>query len=227
MKDLLFLHGAIGAESQFQPLQNVLKDRFNIHTLNFSGHGGKTMHDAFSIEQFASEVLAYLDSNNIATIRIFGYSMGGYVALYLAKFHSERINGIFTLATKLDWTPEIAERETKMLNADKIAEKIPAFAAELKRRHEPNDWRIVLQKTTEMMVGLGNRNPLQLEDFKTIENPIRIAIGDKDAMVSLEETIAVYRNLPNASFIVLPDTQHPIEKVDVQRLADELGLYFS
>lgn len=226
MKDLLLLHGAIGAKSQFSELVRTLKSQYKIHALNFSGHGGAAMSEAFSIEQFADEVLDYLNANQISKIDIFGYSMGGYVALYLAKNQPERIRGIFTLATKFEWTPEIAERETKMLKAEKIAEKIPVFAAQLENRHAPNDWKTVLSKTAEMMIGLGAHNPLSPEDFKTIENTVRIGIGDKDMMVTLEETIAVYRSLPNATLVVFPDTQHPIEKVSTERLASGLQDFF-
>jgi esterase/lipase len=41
MKDILLLHGAIGAKDQLQPLADALKDRYIVHTLNFSGHGGE------------------------------------------------------------------------------------------------------------------------------------------------------------------------------------------
>lgn len=226
MNDLLLVHGAIGASAQFRALKDALANQYKIHTLDFSGHGGKPMNDSFSIEKFADEVLDYLNQNQIGRIHIFGYSMGGYVALYLAKKHPERVASIFTLATKFKWTPEIAQREIKMLNADKIAEKIPAFASELQTRHTATDWRIVLSKTAQMMIGLGNKNPLAIDDFKAILNPVRIAIGDKDMMVTLEETIVVYRELPNATLVVFPDTQHPIEKVNVERLVLELQSFF-
>jgi pimeloyl-ACP methyl ester carboxylesterase len=226
MKQILLLHGAIGSKNQFDALAKSLENQYEIHSLNFSGHGGAAIKEAFSIEQFAAEILAFLDQNQIDQIDIFGYSMGGYVALYLAKTHPERIGRIFTLATKFEWTPEIARRETKMLNADKIAEKIPTFALELEKRHLPNDWKLVLKQTAQMMIGLGNHNPLSPDVFKTIENRTRIAIGDKDMMVTLEETIAVYRNLPNATFSVLANTQHPIEKVNVERLAYEIESFF-
>lgn len=226
MKAVLFLHGAIGSKNQFASLSKMMAAKFEIHTLDFSGHGGAPFNGNFSIEMFAGETLAYLDANGISTIDIFGYSMGGFVALYLARNHPDRVGSIFTLATKFEWTPDIAQREIKMLNAEKIAEKIPRFAAELEKRHAPNDWKTVLHKTADMMIGLGENNPLSAEDFNIIGNRTRIAIGDKDAMVTLEETIAVYRNLSNASFAVLPETQHPIEKVNPDRLAYELDRFF-
>lgn len=225
MQDLLLLHGAIGSKEQFEPLKSALQNRFKIHMLNFSGHGDAAMNGDFSIPNFAAEVLQYLESNQIKSISVFGYSMGGYVALYLAKQHPEKITKVFTLATKFEWNPEISKREIKMLDASKIEEKIPAFASVLEKRHK-NDWKIVLQKTAAMMIGLGENNPLALEDYAAIVHPVRIAIGDKDAMVSLEETVAVYRRLPNATFMVFPDTQHPIEKVDLERLSNELENFF-
>jgi|TARA_R110000782_G_scaffold1119_1_gene4043 pimeloyl-ACP methyl ester carboxylesterase len=138
MKNLLILHGAIGSKSQFNSLASLLNNQFNIHLLNFSGHGGEAFKENFNIPQFADDVLVYLEQQKVESIDIFGYSMGGYVALYLAKNHPEKVNKIITLGTKLSWTPDIAAKETKMLVAEKMEEKIPAFAEILKTRHHPN-----------------------------------------------------------------------------------------
>ena len=226
MKHLLLLHGAIGAKDQLQPLAEKLNGQFIVHTLNFSGHGGAKMPEEFSIETFAADVLTYLKANSIEQVNIFGYSMGGYVALYLAKHHPEKVEKVFTLGTKFLWSPEIAAKELKMLDAGKIAEKLPAFAATLEKRHAPNDWKDVLKRTAEMMTALGNKNVLTTADYNGIGHPVLVGIGDKDTMVTLEETIDVYRSLKNAGLLVLPDTQHPIEKVDQARLADEIIRFF-
>ena len=47
-------------------------------------------------------------------------------------------------------------------------------------------------------------------------------VGDRDTTVSVEESAAAYRALPSGELMVLPRTQHPIERVDVYRLADVL-----
>jgi pimeloyl-ACP methyl ester carboxylesterase len=226
MQHLLLLHGAIGSSLQMAALEDALKENFQIHTLNFSGHGGSALSDEFSIERFAGDVLNYIAEQNIPAANIFGYSMGGYVALYLAKHHPEKVGSIFTFATKFEWTPEIAARETKMLDPAVIEEKVPTFAKQLENRHHPADWKEVLRRTAEMMTRLGEKNPLQQEDFKSIGHQILVGIGDRDTMVTLEETIAVYRNLPQGSLIVLPETPHPIEKISVERLANEIRSFF-
>jgi pimeloyl-ACP methyl ester carboxylesterase len=226
MKHLLLLHGAIGAKDQLIPLGEKLNGHFYVHMLNFSGHGGQPIPDDFSIRAFADDVLRYLDDNKIAQVSIFGYSMGGYVALFLARYFPEKVNQIFTLATKFDWTPEIAARETGMLDAAKIAEKIPAFANQLEGRHHPVDWKQLLQKTAVMMCDMGDENPLKKEDFEAIDCPVLVGIGDSDTMVSLEESISVYRLLPKSNLIVLPKTQHPIEKIDIGQLTAAINNFF-
>jgi hypothetical protein len=40
MDNLLFLHGALGAKSQFSEIEELLSGSFSVHSINFSGHGG-------------------------------------------------------------------------------------------------------------------------------------------------------------------------------------------
>jgi hypothetical protein len=51
-------------------------------------------------------------------------------------------------------------------------------------------------------------------------------LGDRDKMVSLEETMAVYQGLPNAQFAILPQTAHPIEATDMELLSFMLIRFF-
>lgn len=226
MKKLLLLHGAIGAASQFDRLKEELKDRFEIFTMNFSGHGGEVMPEKFSIELFAEDVLNFFEKNNLENIDVFGYSMGGYVALYIASLHKNKINRIFTTATKFDWNEESSVKESKMLNPAKIEEKIPAFAKSLEKRHTPQDWKVVLNKTAEMMIDLGKKPVLSDDVLDKIENEVLISVGDKDTMVSLEETANAAGKLKNGKLFIFADTEHPIEKVDVKKLSEEINKFF-
>ena len=226
MQNLLLLHGAIGAADQLQPLADSLAEHYTIHTLNFSGHGGTDFTNNFSIENFAQEVLTFLAENNFATISIFGYSMGGYVGAWLAKYHPEKIDQLMTLGTKWHWSPEVAQKEVKMLNADVISQKLPDFAAALQTRHQPNDWREVLSRTATMLLNMGNQPPLSVDDFPNLSQSIRVMLGDRDRMVTLAETVEVYQRLTKGSLAVLPQTPHPIEQVNVERLVYEIRAFF-
>jgi len=221
MEHLLLLHGALGAADQLNPLKQLLKDKFTVHSFNFNGHGGASFPGAaFSIAGFAEEIGAYLLAHRIERTYIFGYSMGGYAALYFAAQHAQKVAGVVTLATKFYWDETTAAKEITMLNPAKIEEKVPAFAKVLAARH--SDWKLLLQQTAGMMLEMGKRNPLVGTGYSTIETPVLLMLGDRDKMVSLDETVNVYKRLPNAALCVLPNTDHPIEKVGAERIAFEV-----
>lgn len=225
MKTIILLHGAIGAKDQLEPLAVELKQQgYNVFTLSFSGHGQTPFQTNFGIEQFALELEQFIKTNNLYKPTVFGYSMGGYVALYLAHQQPALLGNIITLGTKFEWSPAIAQKEVKMLDSKTIIEKVPKFAEALQKRHG-NDWELLLQKTAEMMLSLGNKNVLTLNDFTTIENKVLIGLADKDNMVTLEETTAVYKQLKNGAMYMLPNTKHPIETVNVGLLGEMIKVF--
>lgn len=217
--NLLLLHGALGSEVQLQPLQKLLSKDFNVHPLNFEGHGGRNSDDEFNMERFAENVVEKLQELNISQTHIFGYSMGGYVALTFAKKHPEKVEKIVTLGTKFNWTVESAQQEVKMLNPDKIEEKVPAFAKRLHELHQPNDWKEVMHKTANMMLTLANGKKLTNIDLQQIPHKVLIGIGALDNMVSVEESENAATQLPNGSLKIINDVKHPIEKVEMNILA--------
>jgi len=212
---LLILHGAIGASSQLKAIAEKLSANYEVYLFDFPGHGGKELPDKpFSIALFSAEVLRYIQENKLEQLTIFGYSMGGYVAMHLAKYHPSFIRRVITLGTKFHWDEATANKEIKMLDAAAIVAKVPAFAAAQETMHAPNDWKEVLQRTADMLVEMGRDNPLKPEDYKEIKVPCLIMLGDRDKMVTLEETVTVYKSLSDAQMAMLPGTPHPVEQVD-------------
>ncbi|MDR6463157.1 alpha/beta hydrolase [Chryseobacterium sediminis] len=212
MPHLLLLHGALGHSDIFTPYRSTLSQYFTVHTPLFSGHGDKELPaEGISIEKYTQELSEYCEVNNLTDVSIFGHSMGGYAALCYAMKNSENVNSIITLGTKFDWTEEQALKESKMLNPDVILEKIPQYAQLLESQHG-SKWKQLLPAIADLMIDLGKNPPLE-NNLATINIPIQIMVGDKDNMVTLEESSRVYRSLPNAKLAVLPDTKHPLDKV--------------
>jgi len=223
---LLLLHGALASGHQFDGFSPRLAGRFDVHAPDFPGHGGRVIPDEpLSVPLFASSVLEYLDAHRLQTVPVFGYSMGGYVALYLAAHHPERIARVFTLATKLAWSPRVAEAEATRLDPEKMMSRAPSFAEALERIHAPRDWKAVLAKTADLLVTLGHDPPLTDHEYRIIETPAMLGVGDRDAMVSVEETRHAGELLKNGALWVLPDTAHPFEKVDHMLLAEKLATF--
>ncbi len=216
---LLLLHGALGSAAQFSDLCQHLPEREQALAFHFPGHGGLPTDTEFSIAHFAGHTLSYMDQAGIERARFFGYSMGGYVALYLAWQHPERVESIATLGTKFDWTPGSAAQETARLDPGKIAAKVPAFAQMLAKRHAPADWEEVVRRTAGLLHELGNGAALDPDTFRAISCPVCIGLGDKDNMVSVAESRNVASIIPAGRFDLLEGVPHPFEQTDARVLA--------
>lgn len=223
---LLLLHGALGSAAQFDGLRRLLPADRPVLAPDFPGHGGAAADQPFSIAHFADHIIALLDDRSIHQVPVFGYSMGGYVALYLAWKYPERIERVFTLGTKLEWTPDVAARETARLDPEKIAAKVPAFAELLAARHTPADWQTVVRQTAQLLNALGNGSAIGPDAFEKIHCPVCIGLGAEDNMVTPEESQAVAAQIPFGVFEFLPGVKHPFEQVDLPLLSQRLKVFF-
>lgn len=228
MKTLILLPGAMGAAAQFESILPLLQSDFNVVPMDLPGHGlNPYASNAITVPQMADAFIAQLKQMGVQEpVAIFGHSLGGYLGLYLIKYYPGVVGKLFTLGTKWHWTPETAAKETAMLNPDKMMEKIPGFVNALKAKHT-QDWKVLVNNIADLMLDLGHFQYLDLTKLSDIETSVRIGLGDRDAMVSLDETIAQYRALKNAELQVYPNTPHPYEKVNISTLAQDIKAYFS
>jgi pimeloyl-ACP methyl ester carboxylesterase len=174
------------------------------------------------MENMAEQVIEHLDRERVERADIFGYSMGGYVALLLAARHPSRVGKVMTLATRLAWSPEIAARECMQLDAATIRQKVPKFAAQLEARHVASGWERLLADTADMMRALGDAPLLGPDEYGAMQCPVRLCVGDRDTTATVEDTRDVQRLIPDAELEVLPRTPHPFERVSMPRLVFSL-----
>jgi pimeloyl-ACP methyl ester carboxylesterase len=214
MQTLILTHGALGSSADLDKLAEALqKENYTVFTFSFSGHGNTDFETDFDIEQLTLELQQFILKNALVQPSVIGFSMGGYVALNLARRSPERIDKIITLGTKFNWSKEVVEKEVKLLDAEVMLTKVPAFAKSLELKHGEK-WKTLLLRTAELMRDISVNNYLNSESLKTIQNKTLVGLGDKDQIVSLEETISVYISLPKANMYILPNTKHPIEQLN-------------
>ncbi|MFA6058984.1 MAG: alpha/beta fold hydrolase [Taibaiella sp.] len=222
MRNLILLHGALGHSSNFEPYERYLSEHFRVHKILFHGHGDTSIPtEGIYMSGYVEQLHRYCEEHTLEEVHIFGYSMGGYVALSYALKYPGRVSSILTLATKLNWTEEGAIKESKMLNPDVIADKIPKYATQLATLHGTEQWKTLLPAIAGMMIDLGKKPLLTPENYAHINARVQLMIGDKDVMVTLDETLQAAKAIPEARLAVLPNTKHPIEQVRAKLL---LGL---
>lgn len=227
-KNIVLLHGALGTKNDLLPIKNLLQTKYNVFSFNFNGHGDRPLNTEkpFGIESFVDDLKLFLAENNLKSTSIFGYSMGGYIALYYAFKHAEQVEKIFTLGTKFYWNEDFSKKQAAFLNAEKLIEKVPSFAEYLASKHQHNNWKNVVHLTAQMMLDLGKNPLLNNDTISKIDTPTLISLGDKDDMVTKEESEEVVSLLPKGNFNILPETPHPIEKTNHSIIANALIEWF-
>ena len=228
MHDLVLLHGALGSSDQLDAVARSLRQQFQVHRLDFEGHAEAAARGRpFRVSHFVENVLELLQRERIDRASVFGYSMGGYVALCLALHHPERVDRIATLGTKFRWDPATAAREAARLDPATIRAKVPRFADALAARHErAGGWEAVLGRTADFLRELGDHPSLTDETLSRIPHRVRVLVGECDNTVSVEESEDVAKRLPSGSLTVLKDMPHPIEQVDINVLSPILEDFF-
>jgi pimeloyl-ACP methyl ester carboxylesterase len=221
---MILLHGALASAAQFDTLRAQLSPDLPVWPINLPGHGGLPAESEFSLDAFATAVLAYCDERQIAHLSLFGYSMGGYVALYLAWKYPERVSKVITLNTKLEWNPTVAAQMQGMMDTAKIIAKAPALAAQFEAYHAPEDWQKVAARTGAFMRDLGEGRGLPEAAFSQINCPVTLLRGEKDKVVSVEECQWAQERLPRGYYREIPESGHLLEQVDLGLLAAELGM---
>lgn len=212
---ILVLHGALGSAEQMRPVADALAPLGAVRALEFPGHGASPLGAReFSVPGFVAWLAAALRADERPLV--FGYSMGGYVALALEAARPGTFAGIVTLGTKFAWTPESASREAARLDAVVIREKVPRFAAALEARHAAADgWESVLARTGALLRQVGDRPLLDAASLARVACPVTVAVGEQDDTVSPAEAREAAGQVADGLAEVLPGIGHPIERVPV------------
>jgi pimeloyl-ACP methyl ester carboxylesterase len=111
---VLLLHGwTASADLQFFTAYRALAERCSFVAIDHRGHGrGLRTTEPFRLEDAADDAAAVLDALGIGSVVAVGYSMGGPVALLLARRHPALVTGMVLQATALEFNGTRMERLT-------------------------------------------------------------------------------------------------------------------
>ena len=209
LKNLILIHGALGNKKELFPIGDFLKNEYIIHYFEIPGHGERFKeNDKFNLKETTKDFHQFV--KNIGESYVFGFSLGGYLALNcLLEFKTTEIKGVVTLGTKLNWSPLIAEEEIKGLDAEKIAAFAPVLYKHLENIHGAKLNQVILN-TRQFLKDLGNSPTLNSSSVKSIQQAVRIVRGQKDRLVSREESQTIANQIKNCFYFEIPSFSHPI-----------------
>jgi pimeloyl-ACP methyl ester carboxylesterase len=214
---LVLLHGAFGATSAFAQLLPTLTATRQIIALDLQGHGRTADIDwPFSYEGMADDTAAFMRELGIESADIFGYSMGGGVALQLAIRHPNLVRKLVVASATYNsggMYPEVLEG-IATITPEAFAGS-PMEAEYLKLAPKPDAWPTLIDKIKQLDATVQD---WPAQDIQAIRAPTLLIIGDSD-VVRPEHAVELFRllgggvagdlsGLPDAQLAVLPGTTH-------------------
>ncbi len=217
---LLLLHGGLfNIDLQFgELLPSLAADRQVIAT-DFQGHGRTNDVDRpLGTESLASDVVGLLQHLDVPKVDVFGFSVGGAVALHLAIKHPELVRKAIISSVSFHPSGDRAE------NADAVGEMkvemiagTPMEADYLAKSPHPDldHLQVLLNKLGGYDKGAGGWSD---DDIRGIAAPTLITVGDNDA-VKLEHAVKFaqlrgsdvngdFVGVPASQLAVFPGTTH-------------------
>ena len=215
---LAVLHGAymtIDAMGEFVP---GLAQARQVIAVELQGHGrtADVEDRPLTYEQMAEDVAALIGHLGIEKADVFGYSMGGGVALQVAVRHPEVVRKLVVASasyTSDGMHPELLEM-IPTITAEAFAGS-PIEEAYLRTAPNPDDFPTLVAKLKRLDMEPFAWPP---EDIRGIVAPSLLIIGDSDA-IRLEHAVELFRllgggvmgdlaGLPKSQLAVLPGTTH-------------------
>ena len=223
MTGVVLIHGALGCSAEIEPLTAAFRPYGEVRAPNLVGHGGRPVPERLSIRDHAEDLIAYLDREGIERAFFVGYSLGGYIALYLARHFPGRVQGASTIAAKLVFDAGTVKHWTHLADPDRLRANGRALVHE--KNHAPQDWVAVARANSRLFADLGHEPQLRNEDLAAISVPVMIVASDRDQIAPWAETRAIGKLIPASEIAMFYGAAHPLAAVPVLPVARTIAAW--
>ena len=221
----VLLHAFPVNSSLYDDVRASLSDVCELITPDLAGFGETACSEAEpSLDVYADDVIALLDDQGIEQAVVGGTSMGGYVAMALARRNPERITALVLADTKAT-----ADTPDARANRLAVAELVLAAGSTvvLARAMLPNllgatthesrpdvveRVRAWIESADPRAVAWAQRamsaRPDSLDHLASFEGPSLVVWGDEDAISSRAEQEFMRSALVDGEFVTLPGAGH-------------------
>jgi len=224
LASVIFIHGFPFSSAMWKGQLEALSPQFNGIAYDIPGFGKSlAVHNFFSIDFFARNLLSLLDSLKVRNPILCGISMGGYIALRAAQISATEIKGLVLADTNAIADPD----EGKLKRFATIEQILNGGKAEFANGFIKNVFceksiasahpainlieEIILSTsdTTLCAAQLALASRTDTSSFlKDINVPALIIRGSEDKLMSLAQASQLHENLSGATFASIADAGH-------------------
>ncbi|HTZ87099.1 MAG TPA: alpha/beta hydrolase [Solirubrobacteraceae bacterium] len=207
----------------------LARDR-RVITFDNAGVGGSTGATPNTIEQMASDAIAFIDALELGAVDVLGFSIGSFVAQEIALIRPATVRRLVLAsaaprgaAGMHGWAPEViavvggAERSpdgylgvffTQSATSRQAGmETLGRLSARRDDQDKPTSWQ-TRQAQYDAVCNWGIPDHSQLQRVSAIDMPVLVANGDADPMILPHFSYLLAGLIPQARVKIYPDAAH-------------------
>jgi pimeloyl-ACP methyl ester carboxylesterase len=202
--------------------------KHRVITFDNRGVGASSGTTPTTIEEMASDAVAFIRALGFEQVDLFGFSMGGMIAQVIAREEPQLVRKMIiagtgpaggegienvTRITYLDVARGVLTRQdpkqflffTRTPNGRRAGKE---FLARLEERTSDRDKAISVSSFRAQLKAIQRWGQQQPADLASIHHPVLVMNGESDRMVPTKNTVELDRRLPNSELVIYPDAGH-------------------
>ncbi len=199
-KPLMLIHGNLGDINKMGYQISYFSKHYWVIVPDCRGRGKSDMNtDSLTFDLITEDLIALMESLNINSCNIIGWSDGGIIGLLMGINFPGRVGKIVSMGANLwpDTTALLPWTKNWIVNTKLEANKM------INANDTSSDWHTIYQ-----LMNMMDKQPnIELKELKKIQSPVLVVAGDKD-LVRDEHTVLMYQNIPNAHLWIIPGGTH-------------------
>jgi pimeloyl-ACP methyl ester carboxylesterase len=230
---IILLHGYSDSWHSYALILPLLSKDYHVFALDQRGHGDSSKDaTSYTIDNFAADVISFMDAKQIGKATVVGHSMGSLVAQLTAIYHPSRLSRLVLVGSRASWTsPEIVElHDVVQTFTDPVS---PDFIADFQMSTiyapVPPDFleqviaesmKVPARVWRQVMASLAQQEVMS--HLSKITMPTLILWGDQDGMFPHSEQETLQRLIPNATLLIYAQTGHSLHWEQPQLFVNDL-----
>jgi pimeloyl-ACP methyl ester carboxylesterase len=197
-------------------------------TFDNRGVGASSGSTPTTIEEMASDAVAFIRALGFDRVDLFGFSMGGMIAQVIAQEEPQLVRKMIlagtgpaggeaidkvTRITYLDVARGLLTRQdpkqflffTRTPNGRQAGKE---FLARLKERTNDRDKPLSIRSLRAQLKAIHRWGQQQPADLASIDQPVLVMNGESDRMVPSKNSVDLDRRLQNSQLVLYPDAGH-------------------
>lgn len=220
---ILFIHGFPHDRTLWTPQLQGMTAQARVLAVDLRGFGETTVDPPYSMDQYADDLVGFLDMLHVERAVVAGLSMGGYIAFAMWRRHAKRIRALVLANTRAGADGDEAKerRRSQMALArtqgsNAIADAVlTGMLGKTTRARRPEIVStvhgMISSAPVDGVIGALQAmidRPDSTDTLRTIDVPTLVVTGDEDTIIPIEDVQSMQAAIRGSSLEVITGAGH-------------------